>query len=52
MDLRPKHRESDYVTPEYFQPFSDRMPFVPNLSVLDVLMSEGLSTADFLASSL
>ena len=52
MDLRPKHRESDYVTPEYFQPFSDRMPFVPNLSVLDVLMSEGLSTADFLVSSL
>lgn len=52
LDLRPKHRTSDFLTPEYFQPFSDRMPFVPNLSVLDVLMSEGLATADFLAGAL
>lgn len=52
IDLRPKRRPTEYITPEYFQPFSDRMPFVPNLSVLDVIMSEGLGTADFLRASL
>lgn len=40
-DLRPKHRQSDFVTPHYFQLFSDRLPFAENLSVLDLIMSEG-----------
>lgn len=30
----------------YIQVFSDRMPFAPNLSMLDLLMCEGLSAID------
>ena len=41
LDLRPKKRISDFVTPTYFQLFSDRYPFAPNLSVVDMLMSLG-----------
>ena len=41
LDLRPKHRQSDFVTPQYFQLFSDRLPFAENLSILDLIMSEG-----------
>ena len=42
LDLRPKHNEgSTFVAEPYFQVFSDRMPFVENLSVLDLLMCEG-----------
>ena len=48
VDFRPKNFEGSAVVPEYFQLFSDRMPFVPNLSILDLLMSEGPSTKDFL----
>ena len=43
-DLRLKKRESRMVSPRYFQLFSDRWPFVPNLSFLDLLMSEGPSS--------
>ena len=42
IDLRPKKIESPtFVAEPYFQVFSDRMPFEPNLSVLDLLMCEG-----------
>ena len=42
LDLRPKHNEgSTFVSEPYVQVFSDRMPFVENLSVLDLLMCEG-----------
>lgn len=41
LDLRPKRRQSDFVTPQYFQLFSDRLPFAENLSILDLIMSEG-----------
>ncbi|MBR5877795.1 MAG: WbqC family protein [Alistipes sp.] len=42
LDLRPKKTESPtFVAEPYFQVFSDRMPFEPNLSVLDLLMCEG-----------
>ena len=42
LDLRPKHNEgSTFVAEPYFQVFSDRMPFVENLSVLDLLLCEG-----------
>ena len=41
LDLRPKKRTSNFVTPTYFQLFSDRYPFEPNLSVVDMLMSVG-----------
>ena len=42
IDLRPKHNEgSPFVAEPYFQVFSDRMPFVANLSILDLLLCEG-----------
>lgn len=42
IDLRPKHNEgSTFVAEPYFQVFSDRMPFVANLSILDLLLCEG-----------
>ncbi len=42
LDLRPKRNEgSTFVAEPYVQVFSDRMPFVENLSVLDLLMCEG-----------
>lgn len=41
IDLRPKKREQLFVAPMYFQLFSDRMPFISNPSVIDLLMSEG-----------
>ncbi|MEG2612982.1 MAG: WbqC family protein, partial [Alistipes sp.] len=42
-DLRPKHKKSsDDFSPEpYFQVFADRLPFEPNLSVVDLLFAEG-----------
>ncbi len=47
VDLRPKHREgSTFVAEPYFQNFSERMPFQPNLSVLDLLLCEGPSAID------
>ena len=46
-DLRPKRKEgSTFVAEPYFQVFSDRMPFAPNLSVLDLLMCEGPASID------
>lgn len=41
LDLRPKKRETPFDVPRYFQLFSDRLPFAPNLSMLDLLMCEG-----------
>jgi len=48
IDLRIKKRESHFDSPHYFQLFSDRFPFEPNLSVLDLLFSEGPAAIDFL----
>ena len=48
VDLRPKQRPTTFSTPRYFQLFSDRIPFAENLSILDLLMSEG----DYAASLL
>ena len=47
IDLRPKtKKDSTFVAEPYFQVFSDRMPFVENLSVLDLLLCEGPSAND------
>lgn len=46
-DMRPKQKkDSTFVAEPYFQVFSDRMPFQPNLSVLDLLLCEGRSAID------
>ncbi len=42
LDLRPKKWEGPTFEAEpYIQVFSDRLPFVPNLSVVDLLFAEG-----------
>ena len=41
IDLRNKKRESYFSSPQYFQLFMDRTPFVENASMLDLLMCEG-----------
>lgn len=41
IDLRNKKRESHFSSPQYFQLFMDRTPFVENASMLDLLMCEG-----------
>ena len=41
IDLRDKKRESHFSSPQYFQLFMDRTPFVENASMLDLLMCEG-----------
>ena len=48
IDLRPKQRTTEFTTPHYFQLFSDRIPFAENLSILDLLMSEGVYTRQLL----
>ena len=47
LDLRPKHREgSTFVAEPYFQNFTERIPYQPNLSVLDLFLCEGPSAID------
>ena len=47
LDLRPKQKkDSTFVAEPYFQVLSDRIPFQPNLSVLDLLMCEGKASID------
>lgn len=42
LDLRSRHNEGPaFVAEPYFQVFSDRMPFEPNLSFADLLFAEG-----------
>lgn len=50
IDLRPKKRTTSFEAPRYFQLFSGRLPFAENLSILDLLMCEGVATADVLGS--
>ena len=53
LDLRPKEQKSPAFHAEpYFQVFSDRMPFEPNLSVADLLFAEGPAAAELLRRSL
>ena len=46
LDMRQKQRGSTFVAEPYYQVFSERMPFEPNLSILDLLMCEGPSAID------
>ena len=49
-DLRNKKRESNFCSPQYFQMFMDRTPFVENASMLDLLMCEGREAIQLLDS--
>ena len=50
IDLRDKKRESHFCSPQYFQMFMDRTPFVENASMLDLLMCEGREAISLLSS--
>ncbi len=52
-DLRSKGAlpTADFEAREYIQVFSDREPFVADLSILDLLFCEGPTSLDFLAAS-
>ena len=50
IDLRDKKRESQFRSPQYFQMFMDRTPFVENASMLDLLMCEGREAISLLDS--
>ncbi len=53
LDLRPKQKEgSAFVAEPYVQVFSDRLPFAPNLSIVDLLFAEGPAASAVLAQSL
>ncbi len=48
-DLRPKQKNGPmFITEPYFQVFSDRFPFEPNLSFADLLVAEGPASGDLL----
>lgn len=51
IDLRPKRAEQVYQLEPYVQVFSDRMEFVPRLSIYDLLMCEGPGAVDYLRSA-
>ena len=48
LDLRPKHAEPLYQLEPYVQVFSDRMEFVPRLSIYDLIMCEGPEAVGYL----
>ena len=48
LDLRPKHPEPLYQLEPYVQVFSDRMEFVPRLSIYDLIMCEGPEAVGYL----
>ncbi|WP_439184409.1 WbqC family protein [Carboxylicivirga taeanensis] len=52
--IHPKKRPEDdpqYTTVEYRQVFSEKYPFIPNLSVIDLLFCKGPETYDILKAS-
>lgn len=50
LHLSPK-KESSFKSPEYIQTFSDRNPFIANLSILDLLFNEGPNSICILEGS-
>ncbi|MBP3547480.1 MAG: WbqC family protein [Alistipes sp.] len=48
LDLRPKRTEQVYQLEPYVQVFSDRMEFVPRLSIYDLIMCEGPEAVGYL----
>lgn len=49
LTLSPK-KESTFKSPHYIQTFSDRNPFIKNLSILDILFNEGPNSICILES--
>jgi hypothetical protein len=54
LDIRRHFRSNQYNTltssyPKYHQVFEDRMDFLPNLSMLDLLFAEGKNAVSYLA---
>ena len=53
LDLRPKDaHDPSYGAIPYIQTFSDRMPFIPDMSFADLLFCEGPNSKALLADSL
>lgn len=46
----PHDLPAEWATPPYPQVFEDRFDFVPNLSVLDLLLNEGPAAKDFMTA--
>jgi hypothetical protein len=51
VDMRLKQRGSTFVAEPYIQVFSDRLPFEPNLSIIDLIMCEGPEARSILSAS-
>lgn len=49
LDMRPRYaKDPAFAAESYFQVFSDRMPFAPNLSFADLLFAEGPASVSVL----
>lgn len=48
IDIHPKHPDIYYKEKPYFQVFSQKYGFVPDLSVMDLLFNEGPGAIDYL----
>ncbi len=46
------HPQVEMELPSYYQVFSDRYDFMPNLSILDLLFNTGPETKEYLASAI
>lgn len=52
MDIHPKHEDKFYVQKNYFQVFSEKYGFTPNLSVMDLVFNEGPDSSMYLGASI
>ena len=48
--LSPKNEITNLNFPNYMQVFNDRLPFKPNLSILDLLFNEGPNSLNYIKS--